>query len=88
MKGFIELTDSLGHKCTLKATSISQVCERKRYRSYELDDHPELRDKNENGEIVLTYRTTYIQGECPCHDLYVEESYEDVLKMMEEALKQ
>lgn len=32
--------------------------------------------------------TTHIQGECPCHDLYVKESYEDVLKMMEEALEQ
>lgn len=26
-------------------------------------------------------------GEFPCHDLYAKESYEEVLKMMEEALK-
>ncbi|WP_195484092.1 hypothetical protein [Bacteroides cellulosilyticus] len=52
MKGYIELTDSLGNRCTLKAT------------------------------------TTHIQVACPCHDLYVKESYEDVLKMMEGALEQ
>nr|DAN01302.1 MAG TPA: hypothetical protein [Caudoviricetes sp.] len=36
MKGYVELTDSLGNRCTLKATSIDKVCERKRYRNYEL----------------------------------------------------
>ena len=57
MKGYIELTDSLGQRCTLRVNSISQVCERKHYRNYELDDHPELREKDENGKIQLTYRS-------------------------------
>lgn len=88
MKGFIELTDSLGNRCTLKATSIAKVCERKRYRIYEFEEHPELCTKDENGKWDKAAPHTYIQGEFPCRDLYVKESYEDVLKMMEEALKQ
>lgn len=88
MKGFIELTDSLGNRCILKVTSIAKVCERNRYRNYELNDHPELAKKGENGEWHDVIETTYIQGEFPCRDLYAQESYEEVLKMMEEALKQ
>lgn len=84
MKGFIELTDSLGNRCTLKAGQIIKVCERTRYRNYELDDHPELAKKDENGKWHDAIKTTYIQGEFPCRDLYVKESYEDVIKMMEE----
>lgn len=87
MKGFIELTDSLGNRCTLKAGSIDRICQRKHYRKYELTDHPELGTKDESGEWHDIIETTYIQAECPCQDLYVKESYEEVLKMMEEALK-
>lgn len=88
MKGYIELTDSLGQRCTLKATTITKVCERNHYRNYELDDHPELATRGEDGRWHDPIATTHIQGECPCHDLYVKESYEDVIKMMEEALEQ
>ncbi len=88
MKGYIELTDSLGNRCTLKATTIVNVCERMRYRNYELDDHPELREKGEDGAPDIIHRSTYIQGEFPCRDLYVKKSYEDVLRMMEKALEQ
>lgn len=84
MKGFIELTDSLGNRCTLKVGQIIKVCERTRYRNYELDDHPELAKKDENGKWYDAIKTTYIQGEFPCRDLYVKECYEDVIKMMEE----
>ena len=76
MKGYIELTDSLGNRCTLKATSIVKVCERKRYRNYELDDHPELAKKDENGKWHDAIESTYIQGKFPCHDLYAKESYD------------
>lgn len=86
MKGYIELTDSLGNRCTLKAATIAKVCERNRYRNYELDDHPELAKKDENGKWRDAIETTYIQGDFPCQDLYVKESYEDVIKMMEETL--
>lgn len=87
MKGFIVLTDSLGQRCTLKVSSIAKVCERNRYRNYELDDHPELGKKDDDGKWETCEGTTYIQGEFPCRDLYVKESYEDVLKMIKEALE-
>lgn len=87
MKGFIELTDSLGNRCTLKAASINKVCEKKSYRKYELADHPELGTKDENGEWHDIIETTYIQDEFPCRDLYVKESYEDVLRVIAEALE-
>ena len=50
MKGFIEVTDSLGNRCTLKVSTIAKVCERKHYRIFELDDHPELGTKDANKE--------------------------------------
>lgn len=86
MKGFIELTDSLDRKYLIKISAISYVGERSRYRYSELDSHPELGSKDENGDWEVKERTTYIQGDFPCLCVYVKEAYEDVLKMMEEAL--
>ena len=86
MKGFIELTDSLDRRCTIKASQIAKICEGTKFRMYELDDHPELGIKDEEGKWIKSIPHTYIQGEFPCRDLYVKETYEDVLKMMEEAL--
>lgn len=87
MKGFIELTDSLDRKCLIKVCAISYVGERSRYRYSELDSHPELGSKDENGDWEVKERTTYIQGDFPCLCVYVKETYEDVLKMMEEAME-
>ncbi|WP_291584970.1 hypothetical protein [Bacteroides sp.] len=87
MKGFIELTDSLERRCTIKVSAITQVSERFRYRYSELDSHPELGEKDKDGNWEVKEKTTYIQGDFPCLCLYVRESYEDVLRMMEEALK-
>lgn len=88
MRGFIELTDSLDRRCTIKVNSIIKVCERARYRISEFEGRPELGKKGEDGEWVIPMITTYIESEFPCRDLYVKESYEDVLKMMEETLKE
>lgn len=87
MKGYIELTDSLDRKCLIKVSAISYIGERSRYRYSELDSHPELGKKDEDGNWEVKEKTTYIQGDFPCLCLYVRESYEDVLRMMEETLK-
>lgn len=87
MKGFIELTDSLGRRCTIKANCITRVCERTTYRYRELEIHPELGNKNSKGEWEHDFETTCVQSIVPCDDLYVKESYEIVLKMIEEALE-
>lgn len=87
MKGFIELTDSLGNRCMFKTGMIAKVCERKHYRIYELDDHPKLGTKDENKEWQDIKETTYIEGGFPCRDLYVREPYEEVLRMMADAME-
>lgn len=87
MKGFIELTDSLDRRCTINVNSITRVSERTKYRYSELETHPELGRKNSEGKWKHEIETTCVEAICPCDNLYVKESYEDVIKMMEEALK-
>ena len=88
MKGFIELTDSLDRRCSIKVSCITQVSERPIYRVEELKTHPELGRKYDDGEWRYHFKTTCIESIIPCDNLYVKETYDDVLKMMEEALEQ
>lgn len=88
MKGFIELTDSLGRRCSIKVSSITRVSECTTYRCEELKMYPELGSKNEKGEWMYDIETTCVQSVVPCDNIYAKESYEDVLKMMEEAQKE
>lgn len=87
MKGFIELTDSLDRRCTIKVNSITRVSERTVYRIEELMAHPELGAKNDEEKWIHNFKTTCIEAICPCDNLYAKEPYEEVLKMMEEALQ-
>lgn len=86
MKGFIELTDSLDRRCTIKVSSITRISERTTYRIEELMDRPELGEKDSEGEWKHNLVTTCVEAICPCDNLYAKESYEEVLKMMEDAL--
>lgn len=87
VKGFVEMTDTLGNRCLVKCSSIVKICERRRYRNREFSECPELREVSEDGKKEFIHESTYIQSEFPCHDMYVQETYDVVVQMIRNALE-
>lgn len=79
MKGFIELTSICGNTRLFRANTITQVVKKVYFDESEYEGRPELKERKEWACIIQ---------ECACNIYYVQESYEDVLAMMEKALKQ
>lgn len=79
MKGFIELTSIGGNTRLFKVNTITQVIKQITFTETEYETYPALKEREQWVCIIQ---------ECACNAYYVQESYENVLAMMEEALKQ
>lgn len=77
MKGFIELKSICGNTRLFRANTITQVVKQVYFVESEYESRPELRERKE---------WTCIIQECACDRYYVQESYEEVIRRMEETL--
>lgn len=79
MKGFIELTSIGGNTRLIKVDTITHVCNQRKFSESEYEEYPELKDRKE---------WTFLMQQCACHAYFVQDTYEEVIKKMEEALSE
>lgn len=77
MKGFIELTSIGGNTRLFRVNTITQVVKQVIFTKDEYEVHPTLKERE---------TWVYIIQECACNSFYVQDSYEEVIKKMEEAI--
>lgn len=77
MKGFIELTSICGNTRLFRANTITQVVKQITFTEEEYEGRPELKERKEWACIIQ---------ECACNAYYVQDTYEEVIKKMEESI--
>lgn len=76
MKHFIQLTSICGNTRAFRVDSILQVVKQKVFKENEYKELPELKERTE---------WVYINQQCDPSFFYVRESYEEVMRMIEES---
>lgn len=77
MKQYIELTSIAGNTRAFRLDSILQVVNQVVFEPSDYENHPSLKEREE---------WVYIIQQCTCALYYVQESYADVMKKIEEAI--